>query len=52
MVGWLALSTIGVLLLFTASVLIPFKAILLSLLSLAATFGGRSGSSRTAGSPG
>jgi RND superfamily putative drug exporter len=39
-VGWLALSTIGVLLLFTASVLIPFKAILLSLLSLAATFGG------------
>lgn len=39
-VGWLAVTTIVVLLLFTASVLIPVKAILLSLVSLAATFGG------------
>lgn len=39
-IGWLALTTIVVLLLFTASVLIAVKAILLSLLSLAATFGG------------
>lgn len=39
-IGWLAVTTIVVLLLFTASVLIPVKAILLSLLSLAATFGG------------
>ena len=50
--GLIALATFVLLFLMTGSVLVPIKALLMNTLSLGATFGAWSGSSRTATCPG